>query len=141
MDDLYFDGKMEQSEESTKNNNQNKSFITFAKLDKYFLIPLLYALFNFLSILFNSLILNTGIFKNSALFDSVFYELSFVLSGFFFFIPCFEINVNIQKINIQKVTTNEEISTLPINYLYSKSIFSKINNNKIIFLILLLGLM
>ena len=36
MEKIYFDEKIDQNEELTEKNSENKLFITFAKIDKYF---------------------------------------------------------------------------------------------------------
>ena len=136
MEKIYFDEKIDQNEELTEKNSENKLFITFAKIDKYFIFPFLYALFNFLYNLFSSFIYDTGVYKKPELIDSIFFELSFVLAGFFYFVPNFQVNINMSKI-----PTNKNKSSKFIDYLYNKSIFSKIKTSRIIILNLLLGLM
>ena len=58
------DEKIEKNEELTENNDENKSLITFAKINKYFLIPFLSAIFNFLSDLFGKLIEESNVLKS-----------------------------------------------------------------------------
>ena len=56
MQEINEDDENEQNEELTEVKDKNKSLIIFAKLKKLFLIPFLFAILNFLSILFEGLI-------------------------------------------------------------------------------------
>ena len=89
--------KLKKNEELTENNDENKSLITFAKLNKYFLIPFLSALFNFLSDLFGLFIENSKVLKKLEFIEPILYDLPFVFAGLFYFIPYFQVNVNIKK--------------------------------------------
>ena len=137
MEDINKDDeKIEDNEELIENNDENKSLITFAKLNKYFLIPFLSALFNFLSDLFGTFIENSKVIKKFEFFEPALYDLIFILAGLFYFIPYFQVNVHINP-----KSANKRNSSLNINYLYNNNSFTKINNRKVIIFILLLSLM
>ena len=92
------DEKIEKNEELTENNDENKSLITFAKLNKYFLIPFLSAIFNFLSYLFGKLIEESNVLKKLEYIEPILYDLPFVIAGLFYFISYFQVNVDIKRI-------------------------------------------
>ena len=96
MEDFYFDDKIEQNEELTEKANEKKSLITFSKLNKYFLILALFAIFNFLSSLFENFIYDFKVVKNPQIIKSILYDAPNVLAGLFYFIPNLQVNVNIK---------------------------------------------
>ena len=104
--------KIEKIEELTKNNEENKSLITFAKLNKYFIIPFLSALFNFLSDFFGLYIEKSNVLKKLEFIEPILYDLPFVFAGLFYFIPYFQVNVNIKS-----EPDNRKHSSLDIEYI------------------------
>ena len=56
MEKLNLDEKTDKDAELIEVNLKNKSLITFSKLNKYFLFPILFAIFYFISNLFEELI-------------------------------------------------------------------------------------
>ena len=137
MEDLNFDEKTDDNYElSEKTNRINKSLITFAKFDKFFLIPILLSIFNFLADLIEEIIDRANVLKNPEFIKSIIYDSNNVLAGLFYFISSFQVNVNIKN----KSTNNEE-SNMVANYIYNKSLNTLINTKKDIIFILLLGLM
>ena len=69
---------------------QNKhSFITFAKLNKYFLIPFFSPICCMLTNFFLRKIISTNIIKNQELLKSIFIELSYIFGGLLHFISYF----------------------------------------------------
>ena len=97
MQELNEDDENEQNEELTEVKDKNKSLITFAKLNKLFLIPFLFAILNFLSILFEGLIDKYNVLKNPEYIKSVLYDLPNVIAGLFHFLSYFKPNVDKQK--------------------------------------------
>ena len=136
MEELYLDDKSEQNEELIEENKKNKSFITFSKLNKLFLIPFLYAIFYFLIYLFEYLIDKSEVIKRPQFIKSILYDLSHVIAGLFYCIPSFQVNVNIKK----KSNKKEKLD-IAVDYIYNKNFGSIINTKKDIMLILLLSLM
>ena len=136
MEDLYFYDKTEQNEELTENATEKKSLITFYKLNKYFLIPALFTIFNFLSDLIEDFIYDFKVVKNPQIIKSILYDAPNVLAGLFYFIPNFQVNVNIKK-----KSTNKDNPNMVANYIYNKNFRTTINTKKDIMLILLLSLM
>ena len=114
------DEKIEKNEELKENNDENKSLITFAKLNKYFLIPFLSALFNFLSDLFGKFIEDYEVPKKLEFIEPILYDLPFVSAGLFYFISYFQVNVNIKSKSDNKVH-----SGLDIDYEYNEALFDK----------------
>ena len=136
MKEKNSDEKIEKNEELIEDNDEKKSLITFAKLNKYFLIPFLSALFKFLSDLFGLLFIkNSKVIKKFEYIGPILYDLPFVFAGLFYFIPHFQVNVNIKKKSSYK-----QKSRLEINYLYYSSFLTTINTNKFIIFILLLSI-
>ena len=130
------DEKIEKNEELTENNDENKSLITFAKINKYFLIPFLSAIFNFLSDLFGKLIEESNVLKKLEYIEPILYDLPFVISRLFYFISYFQVNVNIKSKSDYKIH-----SSLDIDYLYNDALFTKMKVSKFIKFILLLSSM
>ena len=137
MQEINEDDENEQNEELTEVKDKNKSLITFAKLNKLFLIPFLFAILNFLSILFEGLIDKYNVLKNPEYIKSVLYDLPNVIAGLFHFLSYFKANVDKQK----KSTNKEEKTNSDINYIYNESLPPIFNTKTIIMLILLLCLM
>ena len=75
MEDLNFDEKTDDNYElSEKTNRINKSLITFAKFDKFFLIPILLSIFNFLADLIEEIIDRANVLKNPEFIKSIIYD-------------------------------------------------------------------
>ena len=136
MEGLILYDEIEPKEELTEQSNKNKSFITFAKFNKSFLILLFLLIFNLLSYIFGGFFYNYQIFKQPEFIISIFYDSHNVFAGLFYFIPCFQINVNIQKKFDNKKKIKEDR-----NYILKKSSLNIISAHKNIMFFLLLGLM
>ena len=91
MEEFNLDEEIDKNDELTEKIHEKKSLITFAKLNKFFLIPFLFAIFIFISNLLEIIIGRTKVIRNSEFITTVFYDLPYVLAGLFylFFIPLF----------------------------------------------------
>ena len=85
MEKLNLESKEYKGEELT----ENKSLITFSKLNKYFIIPFLCAMFCTLSNYFLVSILRTSVIKKPEFIISMFIDLSYFFGGLFHFISYF----------------------------------------------------
>ena len=86
MEGLILYDETEPKEELTEQSNKNKSFITFAKFNKSFLILLFLLIFNLLSYIFGGFFYNYQIFKQPEFIISIFYDSHNVFAGLFYFI-------------------------------------------------------
>ena len=123
------DIKIEKSNKSRKNK---KSCITFAKLNKYFLFPILCPLFNMISNYFLDNIIQSRIVKKEFIYI-IFNELIYITVGLLFFISCInkKINSHTESNGYKNLSRND----LYYLYLLSKS---KIKKRIIIIFILLI---
>ena len=120
--------------ESTENGDNKKPLLIFSKLNKYFLIPFLCPIFYTISIYFRLLIKDSKVITKIVFLDTIFIDLAYILTGLFYFIPYFNINLNknnISYLNIQR--NNPEVI-----YHDNKIQNDKNNTFKIIMLIILL---
>ena len=123
------DIKIEKSNKSRKNK---KSCITFAKLNKYFLFPILCPLFNMISNYFLDNIIQSRIVKKEFIYI-IFNELIYITVGLLFFISCIN-----KKINSHTESNGyKNLSRNDLYYLYLLS-ESKIKKRIIIIFILLI---
>ena len=137
MEVLNEDDQIEENEELTEKNNKKKSLITFAKLNKLFIIPFLFAILNFLSILFEDLIRKEKILKNPPFIKSFFYDFTNILVGLFHFLSYVRTNVDIKK----ESSNDKEGVNDSIDYIDNESLSPIYNSKTIIMFILLLSLM
>ena len=129
MEESIFDNKIKIGDKLTEQNNNKRALITFAKLNKFFLFLFLFAIFEFLSSIFDGKLYETKVYKNSAFIATIFYDLTNVFAGLLFYI------------NIKKKYNNKKQINKGINYIYNDSSIIKYNTHKNILLFLLLGLM
>jgi predicted membrane protein len=108
-------------------SNENKSLITFAQLNKLFLIPFSFIIFNVLSNVFEDLIFGTGVIKNPHFIISIFYDIPYILAGLFHFMSYFKNNKNKNKEPNEDI---EQSRTIGINSIYIESIINLYNTNK-----------
>ena len=137
MEELNEDDEIEQNEELTEKKNKKKSLITFAKLNKLFIIPFLFAILSFISNLFEDLIRKEKILKNPPFIKSFFYDLSNILAGLFHFLSYVRTNVDIKK----ESNNDKEGTNNTIDYIDDESLSPIYNSKTIIMFILLLSLM
>ena len=97
MENLNSDDKIDQNEELTEISNKNKSLIKFSKVNILFLFPILFAIFNFVSNLFESLIDDTKVITKPQFIKSILYNLPNVFAGSLNFLPCFRSNEGKKK--------------------------------------------
>ena len=136
MEEFNLDEEIDKNDELNEKSNEKKSLITFAKLNKFFLIPILCAIFGFLNYLFEIIIDETEVIKRQEFIKSICYELPYVLAGLFYFISYFKSNAKRKN----KSNNNKESDT-GINYIYNENLPTIYNSKKIIMIILLLGVM
>ena len=128
MEELNLDEKI------YKQSKNYKSLIKFNKLNKYFLFPILFAIFYFISNLFEELIDQTEVIKKGIFIKSIAFDLPNIFAGLFYFISCSKDNddeENYQSNTIAEHYYKEEIKK--IGYI--------IKSKKNIMLIILLSLM
>ena len=123
-------------DELTKTKNNKTSLITFAKLNKYFLIPFLCPVFCMLTNFFLNLIMENKETKKIDFFMIIFIEFSYISAGLIHFISYFKNNFN--KANKNKDLT--QVSSTGIEYIYNDVNPDNFKSNKIKILILLLSL-
>ena len=90
------------------------------------MIPLLYVIFNFLYDFFEKMFDDLEILKNEAFIKSISYDLHNIFAGLFYFIPHFQVNVDVNKILDYK-----EKPKKIIDYYYNKNLQNKVNSEKI----------
>ena len=88
-----------------------KSFIICAKLNKYFLIPFFSPICCMLTNFFLGKIISTNILKNQELLKSIFVELSYILGGLLHFISYFR----------PKAKKIDKIKPRGIKYIYNEA--------------------
>ena len=126
-------GKKEESREETPNK---KSLITFAKLNKYFLIPFLCPIFCMLTNLSKVFIDESGVIIKDTLVDSTLFNIAYVTAGLFHFISYFNGNLNQKK----EINIKYENNNTGIKYIYNGGFNNKFNTKKFILFIILLSL-
>ena len=137
MDELEQEDMIDQNDELTEKENKNEPLISFAKLNKYFLIPLSYPIFFFISSILDETIAENNVFKNPELIITIIYDVSIILAGLFYFISYFRPKKNVKK----ESNNNEEKSNTDITYIYNENLPTKYKAYKSILLILLLAFM
>ena len=98
MENLNSDDKIDQNEELTEISNKNKSLITFSKVNFLFIFPILFAVFNSVSNLFESFIDDTKVIKRPHFIKSILYNLPNILAGLLNFLSCFRANEGKKRI-------------------------------------------
>ena len=136
MKELNLDIQNEITEDLTESKKEKKSLITISTIKKHFMIPLLYAIFNFLYDFFEKKFDDTEVLKNTAFIKSIIYDLHNVCAGLFYFVPHFQVNVDVNTILDYK-----EKPKLIRDYFYSKNLQNKDNSKTIKTYILILSLM
>lgn len=136
MKELNLDIQNEITEDLTESKKEKKSLITFSTIKKHFMIPLLYAIFNYLYDFFEKKFDDTEVLKNTAFIKSIIYDLHNVCAGLFYFVPHFQVNVDVNTILDYK-----EKPKLIRDYFYSKNLQNKDNSKTIKTYILILSLM
>ena len=87
------------------------------------MIPLLYVIFNFLYDFFEKMFDDLEILKNEAFIKSISYDLHNIFAGLFYFIPHFQVNVDVNKI-IDYKEKPQQIR----DYYYNKNLQNKANS-------------
>ena len=100
-----------------KNENQNKNFITFAKINKYFLIPFLCPVFCMISNYFLLLLGDTKVIINSKFFIPVYVEFTYAAAGLLYYISYFKDKINEVK---EDIIYREERPSNSIKYIYNE---------------------
>jgi hypothetical protein len=136
MKELNLGIKKEITEDLTESKKEKKSLITLSTIKKHFMIPLLYAIFNYLYDFFEKKFDDTEVLKNTAFIKSIIYDLHNVCAGLFYFVPHFQVNVDVNTILDYK-----EKPKLIRDYFYSKNLQNKDNSKTIKTYILILSLM
>ena len=136
MKELNLGIKKEITEDLTESKKEKKSLITISTIKKHFMIPLLYAIFNYLYDFFEKKFDDTEVLKNTAFIKSIIYDLHNVCAGLFYFVPHFQVNVDVNTILDYK-----EKPKLIRDYFYSKNLQNKDNSKTIKTYILILSLM
>ena len=108
------DDMIDQNDELTEKENKNEPLISFAKLNKYFLIPLSYPIFFFVSSILDETIAENNVFKNPELITTIIYDVSIILAGLFYFISYFRPKKNMKK----ESNNSEEKSNIFIMKIY-----------------------
>ena len=98
-------------------NKQKKSLITFAKINKYFLIPFLTPVFCMLTNYFLNKIREMKLVRNEEFVFSFYIMLSYIGAGCFYFISKFRQKIEEQKENI----IYREVNPSSIQYIYNES--------------------
>ena len=99
-----------------KEDKSKKSLITFAKINKYFLIPFLTPVFCMLANYFLMLLRQSKVIKKEEFFLSFFIVCSYVGAGLFYFISYLRLKVEGAKENI----IYRERASLQITYIYNE---------------------
>ena len=142
MEELNSNYMIVKNEELSEKRNEKKSLITFAKFNKLFCIPLLFALFYFLSDLFETLFDGTNIIVEKEFIKSILYDLPNVIAGLFHYVSYFRENVDKKKKEKDdEEKDKEERNSGIIYYIYNESLPPIYDNKPIIILIILLCLM
>ena len=136
MKELNLNIQNEITEDLTESKKEIKSLITISTIKKHFMIPLLYAIFNYLYDFFEKKFDDTEVLKNTAFIKSIIYDLHNVCAGLFYFVPHFQVNIDVNTILDYK-----EKPKLIRDYFYSKNLQNKDNSKTIKTYILILSLM
>ena len=137
MDNLYLEDK---KDNLTESKEKQQSLITFAKLNKYFLIPFICPIFCMLASYFMGRIIITNVIKKVEFICTIYYELAYVAAGLFHFISYFNSIEKQEKKEEQKEEAgSEENSQKGIYYIYNR--ITKKNFRVKISYFILLGLL
>ena len=124
----------ESSQDSLINSNKSKKpLISFAKINKYFIIPFIAPVFCMLANYFLQKIRDTKVIKHEEFFTPLYTTLSYIGAGCFYFISKFRQKVEEQKEKIIYKETN----TNSIQYIYNEGI--KINVLKVLIFIIVIA--
>ena len=124
------------NEELSGAKENKQSFIIFAKLNKYFLIPFISPVFCMLANYFLGKIIRLSIIKKLEFIASIFILLTYIFAGLVYFISYFE-----QKIDKEKeYNSYNRNSQLTINYIYNKE-NNRNKKYKVLLLLILMGIL
>ena len=104
------------NEELSGAKENKQSLITFAKLNKYFLIPFISPVFCMLANYFLGKIIRLSIIKKLEFIASIFILLTYLFAGLVYFISYFELKIDKKK----EYNSYNRNSQLTINYIYNK---------------------
>ena len=108
-------------ENSYSNIEEHKTpLITFAKLNKYFFIPFLCPIFCMLSNYLLLLIDSTKVVKKGEIFVPLFVELSYIFTGFLYFISRFQQKIEGGKEDLVTYNERDERHSSAIKYIYNE---------------------
>ena len=125
---------IESNEELPKINNNKKSLITCAKLNRYFLIIILCPIFGMITNLFIDLIIDTKIIQRLDFALTFFNCLSYFLTGLFHFIYNFK-----ESVKKENNENNEGSRSSTKIYIYNKIKNENYNPHRIFMIIILLA--
>ena len=128
---------IESNEEFPEINNNKKSLITCAKLNRYFLIIILCPIFGMITNLFIDLIIDTKIIQRLDFALTFFNCLSYFLAGLFHFIYNFKESV--KKENNENNENNESSRSSTKIYIYNEIKNENYNPHRIFMIIILLA--
>ena len=123
------------TDELAEIKNNKTSLITFAKLNKYFLIPFLCPFFCMLANFFLINLIEAKKTKRLDFFIIIYIDLTYVSAGLIYFILDFKNNINKAKENVNPI----QGSNKGITYIYTDPTSENINLKRIQILTLLLG--
>ena len=136
MENLYLEDK---KANLTESKEKQQSLITFAKLNKYFLIPFICPIFCMLASYFMGRIIVTNVIKRVEFIATIYYELAYVAAGLFHFISYFNSIEKQEKKEEQKEEGTEDNSQKGIYYIYNR--ITKKNFRVKVYYFILLGLL
>ena len=137
MDNLYLEDK---KDNLTESKEKHQPLITFAKLNKFFLIPFICPIFCMLASYFMGRIIITNVIKKVEFICTIYYELAYVAAGLFHFVSYFNSIEKQEKKEEQKEEAgSEENSQKGIYYIYNR--ITKKNFQVKISYFILLGLL
>ena len=110
------DNNRNESTETTKKVKQ--PLVTFAKLNKFFLIPFLTPISSILVTYFYELIDETNVIKNKMFIEVIYEELSYVAVGLLYFVSYFKLKPNKEKEKEKEFGIQQNSS--PIKYIYNE---------------------
>ena len=131
MEEGNIQDKNEELSELSEIGNAKNSLVTFAKLNKYFLIPFLCPIFCTLTNYFLGELMKSSAIKKVEFIGLIYVELSYVFGGLFHFVSYFSLKVKKEK---------ERNSNTGITYIYNES-GKNYNITKVLLLILLMGIL
>ena len=114
MEDSNTDKNESLTDMETKKHTE--SYVTFAKINKYFIIPFLCPVICMLTNFFLSYVNKSNVIKKFELIVPIYIELSYVAAGLLYFFSYFQEKIDIGK---ESIIYRERTST--ITYIYNKS--------------------